>query len=642
MPQVISWSSEEAAKILRQRFEAAKKMREPLEPQMRRNFQIINNADSRSDNQVSLSFNNLAELSAGEDNSGQATASMNYAFKYLRFLHSQMSANPPSAIVRPATSDSEDHRRADAADRIVRHARDNKEFQELFDQATLKTLTFSIGWIKQIFNPEKGEVSDFSEASGELTMTGDIELYSPDTWDIWVDPNARVMSDVRYIFERKLLSLEEAMFLFPEKADKIKKLIMNNRDGLIASDAAKSEAQIEIFEYYEKAMPVNGMAGRYARFLKDYTLLEPVRKNPHFNAGLPYFGLTYIDVVDHVYGKSMVEYVADLQDMLNRMDSSVIDNIQAHGLIRLLVPDTAEIEDEAISDSTWDYVKYSGNTPPKYIAPPQLMSDIWEFRTQILTAIQELYGINDSMLGIQRREQSAVSQQTAIESGTMIHRRLFKKYAMMVEKVFRDYLGLVKENWSEPRTIRVLGKEKAFESMEFRGSDISSGFDIAVDYGSSLPLDANMRREAIMLQIPLLKEAGWSAKQILNYMKLNELEGMYDRIQMSGDRQREIFEEMIAKVKSGVPIEDAYIPPEEMEQHAARLEFAYDYMESVEFKYLPESIKDLIRLHVKERKKLMEIEQGPAVAPNPDVLPAGMPGTGGAITPGPLEASGIV
>jgi len=40
-----------------------------------------------------------------------------------------------------------------------------------------------------------------------------------------------------------------------------------------------------------------------------------------------------------------------------------------------------------------------------------------------------------------------------------------------------------------PRTIHVLGKEKAFDAMDIKGADIDSGYDLVVEYGASLSLD---------------------------------------------------------------------------------------------------------------------------------------------------------
>lgn len=637
--KVVSWSPEQAREILRRRLESAQKHRKLFETQWKANYQLINNANSAQVGQLNISFDNLLEVGGSEDDQSSSSIGTNYAFKYLRFLHSQMSANPPASTARAASTDPDDRRRADAADRILRHGLQAYQKQEVMDQCTLKTLTFGIGWLKQIWNPDKGEVSQFDPATNEITMTGDIEIYSPDIGDVWIDPDARVWKDVRYAFERKMLSKEEAIFLYPEHKEAIETMLedeqRNSKNLAYSSPRQNEEQQVEIFEYHEKANPINGMAGRFVRFLKDYTLLGPVKKNPMPQGTIPFYPLTYLDLPDQVYAKSVVEYVADLQDMLNRMDSSIVDNVQAHGVIRMLVPDTADIEDEALSDSTWDWVKYSGTREPKPMAAPQLMPDLWQARNTMQMGIQELFGINDSQLGIQKREQSAVSQQTAIEQGTMIHRRLFKKYAMMVEAMDRDYLALIQKHWNEPRTIRVLGKENAFEVKDFKGSDIASGFDLEVDYGRALPLDPNLRRESILLLTPMLKEAGLSSKQILQYLKLNDLQGVQDRLELAANRQREIFETMIAKISQGIPAEEAYIAPEELEEHAGRLEFAYTFIETVEFKYLPEITKDLIRMHVREREGMMATAAAPAPA-NPAVLPAGMPGVAAATAPSPL------
>jgi hypothetical protein len=241
------------------------------------------------------------------------------------------------------------------------------------------------------------------------------------------------------------------------------------------------------------------------------------------------------------------------------------------------------------------------------------------------------------MLGIQRREQSAVSQQTAIESGTMIHRRLFKKYERVTQDIYKDSLEWVKEKWTTPRLVQVTGKDKAFETVSYKGADIANGYDIISEYGTSLPIDPNMRREAIMLLMPVLKEAGVPIQTILRHLKLNELENMYDINDMSADRQREVFDEMIARHRSGIP---EYIPPKEMENHKGRLAMAKEYLETAEFKYLEPELQDLIRQHIKERENLAKVEESALQPANPEIAPAGMPGVSGAAEPTAMPSPG--
>jgi hypothetical protein len=202
---------------------------------------------------------------------------------------------------------------------------------------------------------------------------------------------------------------------------------------------------------------------------------------------------------------------------------------------------------------------------------------------------------------------------------------------MAIGSIYRDYLGLVKENWDTPRVVLVLGKNKAFEAADLKGADISGGFDLDIDYGVSLPLDPNMRREDIMLLTPLYKEAGMSAKSILQKMKLNDLEGMHDILELARDRQREEFDEMIANYREGTPI---YIAPKEIQEHQGRLDYAYEYVETGEFKYLEEPLQELIYRHIKDREALVQAQMAPPEgAPAQNAVAAGMPGVSGAVSP---------
>jgi hypothetical protein len=418
------------------------------------------------------------------------------------------------------------------------------------------------------------------------------------------------------------MQLEEAVFKWPQYEKELRENVQQ-RQNRSASDVFQPTAVVDghnmitILEYRERGMPINGMKGRKAMFLESGVVLE-TGHNDHYQHRLPIKILTYIDVINQVYGKSVAEYTGRLQDMLNRMDSSTLDSIQAHNLVRLIVPEGADIEDEAISDSTWDYIKASGNANDiRPLPAAQLMPDAWQLRAAFVEGIQEQYGVNDSMLGIQRREQSAVSQQSSVEQGTMVHRRLMAKYSRCTEEVYVDALGIARNKWKTPRQVAVLGEEKAFESADFTGADIAGGYDLDVEYGTSLPIDPNMAREQIMLMMPALKEAGVSPREILRRFKLNELEA----------------EEMIAKADPESPEAAEYIAPRELEEHQGMLEYAYDFLMTSEFKFLPEETKLLVEQHIREREAMAaQGAQPPAAAPNLAPLP-GSPGVSGAITP---------
>lgn len=633
--KVISWTKKAWKENLQKRLKAAQRHREPYEQQWVLNGNIVYSPLAREagSNMFNITFDNIIELESGDVDEGDSELGTNYTFKFVRHRLGQLSANPPSVITKPTSSDLGDRRKADAADRIVRHGYQNLNVEEHFNRALQKALVRGIGWLKCVWNPDRGDVFDFTDETKEIEMSGDIEICSPSTFDVWVDPIARSWEEVRYIIERHFISLEEACFRFPDSKKLLKGALVKDNESY--QQDRYSEDVVEIYEYYEKGLPVNGMAGRHAYFTKSGELLDKPTKNPHYQARLPYHQMTDIDVEDTIYGKSNVEYVSRKQSLLNRFDSASVDAMEAHGVIRMAVPEAAEINDDNMSNSNYDIIQYSGAIPPHFINPSSLPPDMPRLREQMRGDIQEMMGMNDAMLGVQKREQSGFSQQTSIEAGNIANRRLFNKFTLFVKEFWEDYLGLVKENWDLARTINVVGKEKALLSKDIKGADIAGGYDLIVEYGSSLPLDPNMRREQIMLLMEPLQAAGIPMQRILKMLKLNELDAIYDELDMGEDRQREIFDEMIAQAKIGEP---QYIEPEELENHAPMLIFAQKYRNSMEYKSLPDDIKPLIEQHIRARMEMAaSVAQGgqagqpagPTAQP-----PGGMPPGGGDIPQG--------
>jgi len=143
--------------------------------------------------------------------------------------------------------------------------------------------------------------------------------------------------------------------------------------------------------------------------------------------------------------------------------------------------------------------------------------------------------------------------------------------------------------------------------VDLQGADIQGGFDLVVEYGTSFSLDPMARRQEIYQMIPLLKEAGLTARAILGMLKLNELDSLVDRTQLAAIRQREIFERMIAN--------QTYITPRELQEHNAMLEEGYTYVMSAEYDALPEADKALVDRHIKEREEMAAQSQASAQAP---------------------------
>lgn len=639
-----TWSQDDAAREVPKRLKEALQYRKQWEPGWRTNELLVfgsNGAGQSSE--VSISYDNLSELFAGDLDSGDSWITINYTFKYLRFLHSQMAANPPSVTPRPTSQDYKDRRTAEVADHLVTYGRRQYCMQDRIDLTSLQTLVYGTGYQRTGYDPSAGEILHVDRKSQELTMTGDFFTKPLLIWDVAIDHTARVEEDVRYWFNRHVMSLEEAQFRFPDYKDNLEQASNNTQRAQfwdLDAYGLTAKGRVAVWEYIEKGLPWNGMAGRRVFLLQDGTLVSDLSENPNPCAHLGLHILTDVDVPGQVYGKSVVDYATRLQDTINRLDSTVLDNIQAHGVVRMITYESAEMdENQEPSNSAWQVynVKGSAAQKPDFVNPPTLMPDIYKFRQALVDGLDQIFGVNESMFGQIKRELSGFSVQTAINAGNMVRRRLYNKYTKFVESVYRQYLEIVKAEWSDQRKILVTGEEGALSVAYYSGADIESGYDLDVEYGASFSLDPASRREEIMQIMPMLKEAGYSMKSILAMLRLNDIQGLFDMAEVSARRQLEIFDEMVAKFEeSGVLV---YVAPRELEEHQGMLNAAYEFRMSMAFKVLARPLQLVVEKHIKAREALLAkaaAPAAPAAATGATVPPLGL----GALPPMAAGAGG--
>jgi hypothetical protein len=626
--------------VLAERLEAAKKSRFESEARWGIVDAVFYGDDARRGQSGVIPSAGGSIVSTGlidDVDNTPSNVSVLYATKNLRFIHSQLSTNAPAVSIKPSSSDSEDMRRANAANRLTRYALRQYKLQEVYDIRNWDTLHYGTGFLKTKWNPELGDILGCDE-EGNLTMQGDFEIEPVSPKSMYIDPDAKMWSQVRYVFEKKVMPYEAAVhllekYLTPEKMDELEQQRKPNYND---PDGAERKDVVVLYEYWENGLPYNGYAGRYCLCAEDGTTFTPILPSPYAfgrastseerkknikpaykKARLPYHPLTDIDRPGSVWGMTFLDFVVRAQDVLNRLDSVMLDNLEVHAVDRLILPESADISEESICNSPKEIIKITGNQPPYFMAPPQMTPDLSRTREMLKAGIDELSGVNDAMFGIQNRETAGTAMQYSVNQGSQIRKRLFNKLAMDTEQVYKDFLDIVRENWSISRNIMVLGKENALEAIDIKGADVDGGFDIIVEYGTTLPIDPMTRRQEIINYIPFFEKAGIPSRALLPLMRLNDLDGYFDEVEKAKNRQREYFEEMNAT--------GTYIPPQLFEDHENMLLACKEHIMSQEFKQLDEKIKNFIRKHLVDRAGMPSKEAeilGKANAPAQAAAPA--------------------
>lgn len=646
------WNEDKTRTEVQKRFKNAARDRANMESRWKRNERTIYATSSVQNSLYSeraLDYSITEALTEGVDQSN-ADVNVAYAFKNLRFIHAQMSANPPMVAMRPQTSDQDDHRKADAADRIVRWALRHYNMQEKQDQMNLNCLLYGTGFMKTVWDATKGDIMEVDQETEEMKMEGDIHITIPNVWNMYLDPDAKAWDEVKWVMEAIYMDYDEACMKWPDKKDELEHARMEEEDkrteGRVSELRDSHYNVVQLLEYWETGLPTNGYMGRYCVTTMDGEVIEPTRPSPFRfkqagsvskiealdlpdeikeakirklpdQAGLPYHMLSDVDQPNRIWGLSAVEWASQLQDNLSRLDSAKLDNIQAHGVARMILPENTEVDEDSLTDSAWNVIRITGNQPPYFMAPPQLMPDMTSERTNYISGINDVMGVNESMFGQQSREQSQASMQYATNQGNMVRRRIFNKFVLVVESEYKALLNLIRKHWTINKTIHVLGKEKALEAIDIKGADIDGGYDVVGEYGTTLSLDPVTRREEILTLQPLFKEAGIPARTSMKMLKLNEVESLFDELDLAENRQKEIFDRMIADPS-------VYIPPKKYRDHENMIAWAMHYFMSQEFESLPDEVQALCERHIEERAKVAATEQpsgpvaqGPGAAPGP-------------------------
>jgi len=649
--RVISWTPEEAKHHLNKRFLKCQRIRkERWEPQWKTNEALLFGVGKGPIN-TTLSFRSLAEVFASESVGGGDPRSLHIpqVMRNVRILHSQLSANPPSALAEALSNEIEDQHAAKVANHLIDYGIYKYKWQEKIDLVTLACQVYGTGFGKCVFDGSKGELLSFDEGSGVVQMAGDMSVKPVLLWNMYIDPDAESWEDVKYVFERHMFSFEEAMSRFPEYKEKIEQVAVDSGehpmdfDGFVRGEKGLEKSRIEdidnaiipILEYYEKASPTNGMAGRHCFCLPDGTILGEMEASPIAEGKLPYSCLTDIDVPGEVYGKTPVDYAVRLSAVVDELDGMILENVEIHGSIHLVVFDGADIDESSLTENPVDVIKINGaaNQAPFHLSPPPLTGDIYNLRNSTLEAIDAIMGVNEALKGEIPRELSGFAVQQAMNAANMSRRRLYNKYTMFTEELWKLFLDSIEKNWTIERKVLIVGKEDAAKVASYSGADLNGGFALKVSYGTMFSLDPAQRRQEILQAQPILEKAGITPKQIAKHLRYDDIEGVFDIVEIAEARQIEIFEKMLLSYhKTG---QVRYIPASDMEvaYHAEMAEAGYQYVMSNYFLEQDPEVKAAIYKHIREREE-MAAKQAVPQAPAPGGMP-GMPG----MPPGP-EAAG--
>ena len=174
----------------------------------------------------------------------------------------------------------------------------------------------------------------------------------------------------------------------------------------------------------------------------------------------------------------------------------------------------------------------------------------------VLNEVKQLESDFEDLSGqhaVSRGESGGVTAATAInylqERDDAYLTSVFNSIEAAIEKTAKQSLSLFVQYVDEPRLIKIVGADGAFDAQMLSGSDIASGLDIRIESGSSLPTSKSARQALITDWMKMgfispqdglrILDMGM-LKQYYNLLKIDENQAQRENLMMKKLTEQEV------------------------------------------------------------------------------------------------------
>jgi hypothetical protein len=271
---------------------------------------------------------------------------------------------------------------ADAArlvDKVVRGKAVEWQWSQLNRKATLWALITGHGYLKIWWDQTKGQQYN----DGESYYDGDVQVEIVDPFSLYLEPGISCLADSSWAIVHQMRNLGWAIQRWPDKAEEIRKQAeaysgSPARVREIATRRTSVMPWVSVRELWVRPQRTAddelARAGVYALAVGDVLVVGP-EPYPFRDGQLPFVdwcdghlqGLAY-------YGPTIIKGMRPIQIQYNRIQSSMIENLQLMGSPKWLVPNVCDVDRDAITNEPGEKISFTPGGQgerPEIVRPPE-------------------------------------------------------------------------------------------------------------------------------------------------------------------------------------------------------------------------------------------------------------------------------
>ena len=461
----------------------------------------------------------------------------------------------PEPMVLPASSSDDDRYKAKLAGKIVRYMLDKFAFKTKLSSTWLRHADVEgTGFLKVSFDPlggdnliavpveppagTEGEAALSPEGmpmqgegmpSGEMPMQGgegmmgaeqatpqemeyvpegDIKLEVVSPFEVFIDPSATSLEEARWLIQAKDVPISEAKRMFPKFAELVDKTSDNDQPNefragtsnnilydfpmFAAQWGSEYKDRVTLYEMWERSS-LEYPTGRHIIVIGNKTVLDEMTPDEYNE--IPYFDIQCLPVPNRYWAEPLVTLLVPLQLEYNRRRSQIMENLNAHAWLRMLVPNgsgVATVAKDAHYQINYDPMG-AGGAKPEYMQIPSLPGEAFKQLADIKADMEEIAGVHDVSRG---ENPSTARTGKAIwflqEADDTRLQMIVGQFHKAIADACTVMLKLVRTHYTAQRIAQVFVPHDV-EVLEFVGSDLGENVRVVIDPRAKAPISLSQR-----------------------------------------------------------------------------------------------------------------------------------------------------
>jgi len=452
---------------------------------------------------------------------------INRVAAFVEARQAKLTKNRPTARTMPSTPSREDVQAAKYADQALRSLWETIEMEEEYDYYTLLGLITGTSFMRTLFDPFAGDwfseidstpdneiIMDGGEPRESFVYLGEISSRALSSFAI-IPANESIprLNDQPWIIERMWLPATEVKKYWShidiedvncgEKTEyeKLIERLTSPQGTGVGITKSKTKGKLTE-EYLVKIMymrpNVEYPRGVICAVLGDN--LCHLSQYPHDTGKSAYPFAIFREKIDgmHFWGHATVQRLIPIQKNINKLKNKKLRQVYLMAVGKWALARGSQVPDSAITDEDAEVLEWNSAVPAPYqipMAPLPMYAQAMD--NELIGDFRDVGGQREFSQSPGQNLTASVAMETEAELTDEALGVVVRRLRSSMEITAQQQLIIMKEEYIEPRKIKLLGDDASGSIVWLSAADFKNSFDVRIDIESMMPDMRGAKRQLL-------------------------------------------------------------------------------------------------------------------------------------------------